>query len=122
MMIAHMWRAGRDYYPSTAVLVWPGLVATAAAWVVMAYLGLVQGYWQALAAGVAGTVFAVGYALLVIAALSQAGLFARLLSLRPLQIIGMMSYSLFVWHEPVLRLIRPSRSGNVLFLRGRCSA
>jgi thiosulfate dehydrogenase (quinone) large subunit len=33
-------------------------------------------------------------------------------------VVGMMSYSIFVWHAPILRLLRPARSGNLAFVEG----
>jgi thiosulfate dehydrogenase (quinone) large subunit len=56
--------------------------------------------------------------LIVAAALSQAGLFSRCLSSRPLQVIGMMSCSLYVWHVPILQWLRPSRLGIIAFSEG----
>jgi peptidoglycan/LPS O-acetylase OafA/YrhL/uncharacterized membrane protein YphA (DoxX/SURF4 family) len=117
MLIAHM-RAAGAIGRSTAILLGPGLMMTLAAWITMSDLGAVQGNWQPVLTGVAITVLALGYALIVAAALVEGGIFARLLSWRPLQAVGMMSYSLFIWHVPLLKLLTPGRSGNIAFLEG----
>lgn len=50
--------------------------------------------------------FLLGCALLVLAAGLGTPLVRRLLSIRPLVWVGVVSYSLYLWHEPVLRLVR----------------
>ena len=107
MLLAHLRAAGR-IDRSAALLVWPGLLASLTAWFGLGYLGLVPLYWQPVAAGIAVALLAVGYTLIVAAALAPAGLLSRALSLRPLQVVGMMSYSLYVWHALLLHPLRPN--------------
>ncbi|MEZ4366145.1 MAG: acyltransferase [Kofleriaceae bacterium] len=47
--------------------------------------------------------FAAGFALIVVGALRARGAVRRLLAAPPLQVIGMMCYSLYVWHDLVIR-------------------
>jgi len=117
MLVAHLRAAGANDR-SSALLIWPGLLTTLAAWLGLGYLGIAQGYWQAVLSGSAISLLAIGYALIVAAVLSQRGWLSRLLSFRPLQLAGMMSYSIFVWHVPILHLLRPSRAGNIAFIEG----
>lgn len=57
-----------------------------------------------------------GFFLIVASALSMRGAGVALLANRPLQVAGMMSYSLYIWHHLALRLM--TRSDYGLF-RGR---
>lgn len=51
------------------------------------------------------SVVAVGCALLVASTALSAGPAPRWLTWRPLVIVGLSSYSLYLWHEPLLRLL-----------------
>lgn len=50
-------------------------------------------------------------ALVVGVAKDSQGLVARLLSQRPLVLVGMVSYGLYLWHWPVYALLSPDRTG-----------
>jgi len=81
------------------VLVWAGLAAIAVAAVGFDAQTLVPGWIVA--------VPVVGAALVLVAGSSEAGertLGFRLLSLRPARVVGDWSYSLYLWHFPVLRI------------------
>ena len=66
------------------------------------------------------TVFAFACAIVILAAV-EGGIVARILSLRPLRFLGQISYSLYLWHLPVLAAAgatvwdaRPVRAALVL--------
>jgi len=51
-----------------------------------------------------------GFCLIVAAALAPGSRVAAALSWRPLQVLGMMCYSLYIWHWPLLHWIMPDRA------------
>ncbi len=51
-----------------------------------------------------------GLCLVVLAALVPGTRIAAALSWRPLQLLGMMCYSLYIWHWPLLRWVMPDRA------------
>ena len=51
-----------------------------------------------------------GFCLVVAAALVPGSRIAAMLSYRPLQVLGMMCYSLYIWHWPLLHWIMPDRA------------
>jgi len=51
------------------------------------------------------TLFGALWALFMLAYLSGTGLIARLLSLRPLRFVGIISFGLYLWHPPVIKII-----------------
>lgn len=58
-----------------------------------------------------------GFCLIVAAALAPGSRFAMALSWRPLQVAGMMCYSLYIWHWPLLHWIismSPSLTGSYI--------
>lgn len=61
-----------------------------------------------LLAAVANNVVQLAIALCLFGLLGGGGLATRALSVRPLQVIGMMCYSIYVWHAPALGALVPS--------------
>jgi peptidoglycan/LPS O-acetylase OafA/YrhL len=114
MLVAHMQASGaiNRPYPN---LIWPGLALVTAACIGFDIVGF--GRLEVLRAFMID-LLEMGYVLLVVAALSPAGLFSRFLSWRPLQVCGVLSYSIYIWHVPILHVLNPSRKGNVAFLSG----
>jgi peptidoglycan/LPS O-acetylase OafA/YrhL len=51
-----------------------------------------------------------GFAAIVLAALAPSSRLGLVLSWRPLQVAGMMCYSLYIWHAPLLAWIAPDRA------------
>ena len=51
-----------------------------------------------------------GFCLVVVAALVPGSRVGAALSWRPLQVLGMMCYSLYIWHWPLLHWIMPNRA------------
>lgn len=65
--------------------------------------------------------YLLGVATCAVLALGQDSVYARLLSIRPLQWIGIFSYSLYLVHAPLLQvvwqvLVKPQMSGSQAFL------
>jgi len=82
-----------------------GLVLVAAAWI-----GLdlsLHGVWPPVARAPLYDVLDTGFAAIIVAALARGGRIAATLSWAPLQLVGMMCYSLYIWHWPILLLAAP---------------
>jgi len=100
-MVLAQWHADSAARPRR--LAYPRLVVTLGAIVVAAAIGAKQ-------AGLAGMpvlfadVLTLGLALVVAGLLAlEAGLLRACFVNRPVQLLGMMCFSLYVWHEPLLR-------------------
>ena len=131
MLLAHM-RASKAMSDLSPNLIWLGLAMTLTAWGVFEYIGptirdprleqlvLAKGppEWLQIVRVIMINVLDIGLALIVAAALPPARLFSRCLSWAPLQIVGIMSYSIYIWHIPILHLMRPSRTSNIAFVTG----
>lgn len=95
---------------------WPGLRRHARAWRVLGWALLVAlalatpGLWVALGAKFNPEMnhrwfaaFGAGWALLLLSVLWGGGLVSRLFSSTPLRLMGMVSFSAYLWHMPVLQ-------------------
>jgi peptidoglycan/LPS O-acetylase OafA/YrhL len=87
-------------------LFWPG-----AALVLLAWAGFYQCQYRGLtmvAMAPLNNVIDLGYAGILLAVLAPGGAH-RLLAWAPLQVAGMMCYSLYIWHAPVLEAVQPAQ-------------
>lgn len=103
MMIARLYAIGR--IPAWAPrLFWPGLLLIGLSWI--GFSQSVYGRWPAVTHAVMNNVLDLGMCAVTLAVLAghRAGWF---LSLRSLQLIGMMCFSLYVWHFPIVVLVAP---------------
>ncbi len=82
-----------------------GVALVAAAWI-----GLdlsLHGVWPPVARAPLYDVLDAGFAALIVAALAPGSRLEAALSWAPLQVIGMMCYSLYIWHSPLLMVAAP---------------
>jgi peptidoglycan/LPS O-acetylase OafA/YrhL len=84
-----------------------GIGMIAAAWV--GFDLALHGVWPALARAALNDVLDAGFAAVIVAALAPGSRVEAALSLAPLQVLGMMCYSLYIWHWPVLMALAPDR-------------
>ena len=107
MMLARLYVAGR--LPRR-----PGLGAgLGAVLVVLAWSGfdrVLRGGLPPLARAGLNDVLDAGLFLVVLAALAPGARLGAALSWRPLQVLGMMCYSLYIWHGPLLDFFLPDRA------------
>jgi peptidoglycan/LPS O-acetylase OafA/YrhL len=116
MLIAQLYVARRITVPAVFLIV-PGVILILTAW--LGYDLARQGFWAPVMDAPMNNVLDLGFALTFAGALAPAGYVSRLLSLRPLQVLGMMCYSIYIWHVPVqLVLFRPSRLNNIAYTAG----
>lgn len=103
MMIARLYATGR--IPAWAPrLFWPGILLVALSWI--GFSQSVHGRWPVVTHAVMNNVLDLGMCAVTLAVLAghRAGWF---LSLRPLQLAGMMCFSLYVWHFPIIVMVAP---------------
>jgi peptidoglycan/LPS O-acetylase OafA/YrhL len=84
-----------------------GIALVAAAWI-----GLdlsLHSVWPPVARAPLYDVLDAGFGAIIVAALARGSRLAATLSWAPLQVVGMMCYSLYVWHWPLLTVIAPDR-------------
>lgn len=106
MMLARLYIRGR--LPSRSGL----CMAAGVALVFTAWCGfdqVLRGGLPPIGRAVLNDVLDAGLFLVVWAALAPATRIAAWLSRRPLQLLGMMCYSLYIWHLPLLDLMMPGR-------------
>ncbi|MBV8889570.1 MAG: acyltransferase [Alphaproteobacteria bacterium] len=104
MAVAAAWVGGRlPRRPGGAATA--GLLLVALAW--LGFDQVLRGDLPPLARAGLNNVLDIGLCALLMAALAPRTRLARMLSWRPLQIAGCMSYSLYVWHLPLLRAVIP---------------
>lgn len=107
MMLAHLYAQHR--LPGRAGLcAIAGCVLVALAWT--GFDQVLRGDLSPLSRAVLNNVLDAGLSLVVIAALVPGTWFAAVLRWRPLQLLGMMCYSLYIWHEPLIGWLMPSRA------------
>jgi peptidoglycan/LPS O-acetylase OafA/YrhL len=100
-MVLAQWHANTAGRPRR--LSQPGLVATAGVLVIVASI-LAKQTGSAVAAILFIDAITLGMALLTAGLLTlRGGLLHATFANRPIQLIGMMCYSLYIWHQPVLR-------------------
>ncbi len=92
----------------------PGRWALAGmALVTIAWVGFdlqLRGILPPLTRAILGNVLDAGFGALVLAALVPGTRLAAALSWRPLQVLGMMCYSVYIWHWPLLGWVMPDRA------------
>jgi peptidoglycan/LPS O-acetylase OafA/YrhL len=107
------WHAAGRIFPRARHLLAPGIVL-----VLLAWAGFFQCQYRGLsmlAMAPLNDVLDAGFACLLAAALApgRGGVpgrgWRRLLSWAPLQVAGMMCYSLYIWHAPVLEAVQPAQ-------------
>ncbi len=84
-----------------------GIALLAAAWV--GFDLCLHGTWPPLARAVLNNILDAGFAAIIVAALVPRSRIGAVLSWAPLQVVGMMCYSLYIWHWPVLMTVAPDR-------------
>ena len=105
MAIAKLY-ADRLFPPWASRLFWPGVGLIALSWI--GFSQSVHGNWPVVTHGVMNNLLDLGLAMVTLAALAghRGGEF---LSFRPLQLIGMMCFSLYVWHFPLMGILAPAQ-------------
>jgi peptidoglycan/LPS O-acetylase OafA/YrhL len=117
IVLAQLYRQGR--LPRR-----PGLYAAAGIVLVLAsWVGfdmVLRGILPPITRAVLNNLLDAGLCAILVAALVPGTRLAAALSWRPLQVVGMMCYSLYIWHLPLLNWLMPERSlvptGEFLFL------
>lgn len=114
----------RDTVPrwvTAGAVVLGGLVVAGVAWGVQRGIGL-GAYWRAehewgpVLLATMRPALSLGFALVIFGACFHDSALRRLLELRPLRYVGLVSYGLYLWHLPVIRAL-----DDVLDLEGRSS-
>ncbi len=103
---------------------WPGLCAAAGiVLVLVSWVGfdmVLRGVLPPITRAVLNNVLDAGLCAILVAALVPGTRLAAALSWRPLQVLGMMCYSLYIWHLPLLNWLIPDHTrmplGEFLFL------
>jgi peptidoglycan/LPS O-acetylase OafA/YrhL len=99
------WHADGAIPPWARRLAWLGVLLVLLAW---------EGFYRCQYAGLS-TVFMAplnnvvdaGFCAILLAALAPEGRLARGLAFAPLQVAGMMCYSIYIWHAPILERVGP---------------
>ncbi len=84
-----------------------GLALVGAAWI--GFDLSLHDVWPSVTRAPLNDVLDAGFAAIIVAALARGGRLAAILSWAPLQVLGMMCYSLYIWHWPVLMAVAPER-------------
>lgn len=90
--------------------------AGAAALLLLAVPALILRWKEPAALGGWAVLVDVAAAALIIAAAARESLFARLLGCKPLAYLGLLSYSIYLWHYPVARILRDRMEHGAAFL------
>jgi len=116
MLVAKLYFSRMITIPS-AFLISTGLVLVLAAWIGNDLVR--QDVWIPVMRAPINNVLDLGFTLTLAGALASASRLSGLLSWPPLQILGMMCYSIYIWHVPILRaLFSPSRVDDVAYVMG----
>ncbi|MFZ2007657.1 MAG: acyltransferase [Stellaceae bacterium] len=107
MMLARLYVSGRLPWRPALCLV-AGALLVAIAWI--GFDQVLRGGLPPIARAALNDVLDAGLFLVVRAALAAETRFAAALCWRPLQVLGMMCYSVYIWHEPLLELMMPGRA------------
>jgi peptidoglycan/LPS O-acetylase OafA/YrhL len=104
MLVADLY-ARRLLWDRAAALVALGTALVVGAWMLfdLVYRGMIP----PVVAAVANNVLDLGFVLVLAGALVSTGSIKAALSFAPLQVIGMMCYSLYIWHWPIMHLFFP---------------
>jgi peptidoglycan/LPS O-acetylase OafA/YrhL len=106
--VAFVWSWGRVPRRGAAAAGWIGLAGLGAAAVVWNFTSTVPFYGGS-------TLFALAVAMVIVAILDGRWAASRVLSVRPLRVIGKVSYGLYLWHLPIFEAVHrefPHRSGS----------
>lgn len=107
MILAWLYLAGR--LPWRPVLCGAaGALLVAIAWI--GFDQVLRGSLPPIARAGLNDLLDAGLFLVVRAALAPETRFAAALCWRPLQVLGMMCYSIYIWHQPLLELMMPGRA------------
>lgn len=107
MMLAKLHAEGRlPRRPRIFAVAGVGLIA--AAWI--GFDLCLHEIWPPLVRAGLNDVLDAGFAAIIVAALAPRSRVAAALSWAPLQVLGMMCYSLYIWHWPVLMAVAPDRA------------
>ena len=107
MMLAWLYLAGR--LPWRPVLcAAAGVLLVAIAWI--GFDQVLRGGLPPIARAGLNDLLDAGLFLVVRAVLAPETRFAAALGWRPLQVLGMMCYSIYIWHQPLLELMMPGRA------------
>ena len=91
-------------------LFWPGVGLIALSWI--GFSQSVHGNWPVVTHAIMNNVLDLGFCMITLAALVGHGA-AAILSFRPLQLVGMMCFSLYVWHFPLISALEPTQGLGV---------
>lgn len=106
MMLARLFAEGR-LPRRPGPLAGAGIGLVAAAW--LGFDLCLHGAWPPVVRAVFNNVLDAGFAAIILAALAPRSRLQAALSWAPLQVLGMMCYSLYIWHWPVLMTLAPHR-------------
>jgi peptidoglycan/LPS O-acetylase OafA/YrhL len=107
MLLAQLYAAGRTPRRIGGCVL-GGLALVGLAWI--GFDSVLRGVMPPLGRAVLNDVLDAGLFLIVLAALVPGTRFAAALAWRPLQVLGMMCYSLYIWHGPLLDGLLPARA------------
>ena len=114
MVVAHLYV--RDLIGVRARhLLLPGIALILAAW--FGYDGCRTRSWQVVLTAPLNNVLDAGLCAVLLAALSGRGVAVRFLSFVPLQVVGMMCYSLYLWQMPIGHWLAEDPSDSLTGLR-----
>jgi peptidoglycan/LPS O-acetylase OafA/YrhL len=108
------WRVERRIPSRARHLLWPGI-----ALILLAWAGFYQCQYRGfpvLGMAPLNNVLDLGFAGVLAAVLAPDGTARSLLTCGPLQVAGMMCYSLYIWHAPVFQALQPSHGLAVALL------
>ena len=114
MVIAHLYVHDRIGAWARHLLL-PGIVLIVAAWV--GFDACRGRSWQVVFTAPLNNVLDVGLCAVLLTALSGRGMAVRFLSVVPLQVVGMMCYSLYLWQMPIGNWVADNPSGSLSGLR-----
>ena len=108
MMLAKLY-AGQRLPRNATLCALAGVALVLCAWT--GFDHVLRGGLPPLTRAVLNNLLDAGLSLIVCAALVPGKSLASVLSFAPLQVLGMMCYSLYIWHAPLLARLMPDRPG-----------